>query len=69
MKMGSAAAAGVVDLLQQAPVDLKPVFARCLSHMQASKDLAGDLAGLSSDQVTSVSKQLRHQWIQPGSLL
>ena len=67
--MGSAAASGVVDILQQASVDLNPVFARCLSDMQASKDLAGDLAGLSSDQVVSVSKQLRHQWIQPGNHL
>ena len=67
--MGSAATSGVLDLLQQASVDLKPVFARCLSHMQASKDLAGDLTGLSSDQVMSVSKQLRHQWVQPGNRL
>lgn len=67
--MGPAAALGVSDLLQQASADLEPALARCLSHMQASQDLAGDLAGLSSDQVIAVSKQLRHQWIQPGSHL
>lgn len=67
--MGTEAASCVVELLQDASVDLKPVFTRCLSCMQASKDLERDLASLSSDQVISVSKQLRHQWIKPGSHL
>ena len=67
--MKSAVAQGVVDLLQQASVDLKTALAKCLSRMQASNDLAVDLESLSSDQVISVSKQLRHQWSQPGSHL
>lgn len=67
--MASSVASTILALLQRPAVDVKPVYAKCLSSMQASENLAGDLGTLTSDQAISVSCHLRGQWNEPDSQL
>ena len=65
----SAVASTVLALLQRPAIDLKAAYAKCLSSMQASENLAGDLETLTSDQAISIGGHLRGQWSEPYSQL
>lgn len=55
-------------LAAESPVKMV-AYEICLSSMQATKDLAGDLEAVTVEQALAVSTELQDQWTQPSNKL
>ena len=56
-------------LLAAEPSGKKVSYEICLSSMQATKDLAGDLEAVTVEQASAVSTELQDQWKQSSNKL
>ncbi|KAL0020037.1 hypothetical protein WJX77_006418 [Trebouxia sp. C0004] len=56
-------------LLAAEPSGKRIAYEICLSSMQATKDLAGDLEAVTVKQASAVSAELQEQWRQPSNKL
>lgn len=56
-------------LLAAEPTGKRAAYEICLSSMQATKDLAGDLEAVTVKQASAVSMELQDQWKQTSNKL
>ena len=56
-------------LLAAEPPGKRVAYDICLSSMQATKDLAGDLEAVTVKQASAVSTELQDQWKQSNNKL
>jgi len=65
----SAAFQALSALIAAEPPGKSVAYETCLSSMQATKDLAGDLEAVTVKQASAVSTELQDQWTQSSNKL
>lgn len=57
----------LITLLNAEPLVRDALYEKCLSSMQATKDLASDLQSLTTSQASSLCKELQVEWAMSGN--